>query len=215
MSKANETKKELKDVLNNGAASGWIVVVIFFALFFPIGIYLAARQLSVAKVAAVGGSKSARYAAITLLVFSAIWLCIGIPEFKDDATVGAILTVFGLGSAYGGISTLITAKKHEALSGKYGRYLVTIVNQDCYGIEELSKALNVEYNTALQRVEEMVELGLFEGAYIDYKTKELVWGERPVAEVVSLNCPSCGGVNHNAVVGKKNKCEYCDSVIEA
>ena len=219
MTDANKLKKELKETLNGGTAGKWVIIVVCFALFFPLGIYMAHQHLSIAKVAAVGGSQTAKYAAIGLLAVGAIGILIGLFPVDDDngepqpLVVSAIMVVFGLGCGYGGISTLKNYKQYEALSGKYKQYLLKVVNNDCYNIEDLAKSLNVDYGTALQKVEEMVDLGLFQGAYIDYQAKELVWGERPVAEIVTVSCVSCGASN-DAIVGKNNKCKYCGSGLE-
>jgi len=175
------------------------------------------RYLSVFKVAAVGGSKAMRGTAIALLFFGAVCLIMGIfPMELDDgpapAYVHAILILTGLGVAYGGFTTFKSAKEYEALSGKYKSFLVAIVCKDLYNIGELANTLNVDYGTALVKVEEMVDVEIFKGAYIDYKAKELIWGDRPVSHVVTVTCSSCGG-NTDAIVGKNNKCQYCGSAL--
>jgi hypothetical protein len=116
--------------------------------------------------------------------------------------------VFSSGIAFCGFYIRKTAKHSEALSREYKEYLIAIVKHNCYNIEGLATALDVSYGTALQKVEEMVDLGLFQGAFTDYNTKELVWGERYITEFVTRPCSSCGA-NCDIVAGRDNKCRYC------
>jgi hypothetical protein len=173
------------------------------------------RYMAVFKVAAVGGSKALRGTAIALFVVAAIWLCVGIfPMELDDGPMPgfarAMLIIFGLGTAYGGFTVFQTAQKYEALSPAYKPYLMAIIRQDCYSLQRLADSLNVALPSATTKVEEMIDLEIFKGAYIDYQTNELVWGDRPVSQIVTVKCLHCGG-NNDAIVGKNNKCQYCGS----
>jgi hypothetical protein len=202
------TKEQLKNNLNGGSTSAWAGVTIAFIFFFPLGLYMGQHQLAVSKVAAAGGVKVSRIPVGMLFLFGGLWGIAGLAMLGEEAAAGLILLAMGGGTCYGGASILNTAKKYEALAPKYGRFLVSIVNHDCYNIEQLAEALGCGYSTTLKHVEEMVELGLFQGAYIDYTVKELVWGERPASR--SVTCPSCAASNQ-VVAGRVNKCQYCGS----
>jgi hypothetical protein len=209
-------KRELRQALTVGIGSQIVTVIVSLILFWPWGIYMLHGYLSVFKIAAVGGSKALRGTGIALLVLGAICLIMGISpmEFDDGEKAPLfyhlIMFCAGGGIAYGGFSVFKTAKKFEALSPTYKQYLMAIVTKDCYNVEELAVALGIDYNTALLKVEEMVDCEIFQGAYVDYQTKELVWGERPVSQNVTVSCPSCGG-SSEAIVGKNNRCQYCGS----
>jgi hypothetical protein len=215
---AENAKRVLRKTLNEGAAGEWVKIAIAFVLFWPLGIYWGYSQASVAKVATVGGNKSFRNFAIFLLVMGIMFLFMGFfPIESEDGEplpqfVSAFMIAVGAGIGYGGITSLQTAKKFEALSPTYKPFLIAIVNRDLYCIEELAKDLNTDYSTALTRVEEMVELGLFQGAYLDYELKELMWGVRPEKQIVTVSCNSCGATSQT-VAGKVNLCKYCGSAL--
>ena len=203
-------KKELKEALTVGIGTQTLTVIISF-LFWPFGIYMLHQYLSVFKIAAVGGSKAMRGTAITLICLGVITLISGFISLGEDEKSYLLLFIaISGGICYGGFTVMKTAKRFEAYSKPYKQYLMAIVTKDCYNIEELAVSLGIDYNTALLKVEEMIDCEIFQGAYIDYQAKELVWGERPVAEIITISCSSCGASN-DAIVGKNNKCKYCGS----
>jgi len=115
MSEANKSKRALRELLIHGDTNKWIAIAICLVVFFPVGIYMTYQHVAVAKLAAVGGCKSAKFAAVAFIVVGGFWLSVlGIAGFRIDVIVGLIFIMVGLGLICGGFAILKTVKHYES-----------------------------------------------------------------------------------------------------
>ena len=194
----------------------WILIIIGFIVFWPIGFVLLFKRLAIDKRATINSGK-------TLFVVSFVMIAIGLIFFATSFYDGPWAIVFAAIFCGGGILINRIAKRIKNTGERYRKYIALIVNQAQYSINAIALAVGVEYRIAEKDLQKMIDTGYFTGAFIDMFQKTIVlaqpaWVQSAQsgiphsnmgAEIV-VSCKSCGAINR-ARVGQIADCEYCDS----
>lgn len=204
----------------------WPVIFFITFLFWPIGIYLILKKVSLDRQAAMVGSKLIKIFGIILFSFALLGFIISVEEGFD---AGSLIVILFFGAA--GLSLMGTSTKMKHNAEDIRRYLAIVVNGGKRNLEEIASAVKKPYETARNDLQAMIDKGYLKGAYIDDGRGELVLTERqqPVVQMAPplfagtptrppvqqkkmvLQCVCCGA--NNVIEGDVGICEYCGSPI--
>ncbi|MCL2391806.1 MAG: hypothetical protein FWC66_04250 [Oscillospiraceae bacterium] len=198
---------------------GWIIF--WFIIFWPVGLVLLIKRLSVDKSAAIKNNKAISIVSYVLMGIGAIYLIMAI---AGESGMWAAAIIFG----GGGILVNRYARKAKLTGERYKNYIGLIVNHNQTSIDNIAAATNVPYDTVVKDLQKMITMGYFVGAHIDIAQREIVLarhepmphptmpfsanqGQAQMQERVVV-CSSCGA--NNRVVGFVGECEYCGSPLQ-
>ncbi len=195
-----------------------IVIIIAFICFWPVGcVLLYLRWVS----------KDGKFKAINnvLLVCTILLLFIGFAgviaftESHDSSDLLLALLMFILP---GGICGFFWYQRRNKIKG-YNQYLAYIRARKKVKIDTLCNKLNVDYDTAVNALTDMINKGMIKGyleddeLIIKYTNNDAnnLMEERITErkETKIVKCKECGAKN-NIIVGEKNECEYCGSLLQ-
>lgn len=214
----------------NGKISGlysWPVIILALIIFWPVGLFLLIKRVSLDKKVAmtvgklVGGFGIASYV-IAILGFV---VCIG--EGFDSTDVSMIL-FFGIA----GFVLRRVAKKIKTEAESVKQYLAIIVNGNVRQLDNIAATTGKSYDVVKADIQKMIKKGYLKNAYINENTREVVLPgaatavptaapvfanplqaatpAQPQAKIVA--CPCCGA--NNTIYGASGECEYCGSPIK-
>ena len=212
----------------NGKVGGWYswpVIIIALCLFWPVGLFLLIKRVSIDKKTAMSvGKLIGIFGGISYaLAIVGIIACISDGFGSDDITL--ILFFGGAGFALTKVAKKI---KREAESVK--QYLAIIVNGNVRQIDNVAAATGKSYDVVKADIQKMIKKGYLKNAYINENTREVVLPmDAPVAPATFANpvrtvaapvqqqariiaCPCCGA--NNTIHGASGECEYCGSIIK-
>lgn len=210
------------DVAKNpkiSSAYSWPVVILTCIIFWPIGLFLLWKRVSIDRKASLTTGRLVIICGLTSLAFSLMGLLVSLSEGikSDDVNMIIFFVAAGIGLLLFGNSMIKNARK-------YKKYLSIIVNQNMTSIDNIAAANTVSYDEAKKDIQKMIDKGYFSGAYINDGTRELVLPqvkqtenivqsnyEEPV-ETKVVTCKNCGA-NNTVIVGKTSECEFCGSPI--
>lgn len=226
----------------NGDLSGiysWPVIIFAFFVFWPVGLYLVIKKVSLDRKAAMTtGGKGLKALGIILTAIGALGVIalVSAPEGIDIAATA--LAGFML---LGGILLLLRANKISKDAKNIKKYLMIIVNSGERKIDTIASAMGKGFDDTKKDIENMINKGFLKNAYIDESKREVVLpSSKNVASNVTpsinstpvfnaatptststssynrtaqaaqiITCPCCGA--NNVVVGPIGECEYCRS----
>ena len=137
---------------------------------------------------------------------------------------------WAVGLTVGAVVMFRRHKKLQVTNLRYKRYIKLVTTQDCSLLSDISAQTGIHPKIVREDLDMMLQVGFFEGAYIDESTQEIVLAgrlsqatkERRIhseereaashAQWVARRCSSCGGTTR-VQVGKVAVCEYCDSAL--
>lgn len=194
----------------------WGLIVVCFIVFWPVGLFLLFRKLSLDKSATFKNSKTVEMVSYALMGFGVIYLLMAISGRST------MLMAVALGG--GGIWVNQIARRMKSDGEKYKKYISAVVNQSQTSIDNISSMVGVSYETAVTDLTKMIDSGYFVGAYINENTREIVMSavaQQPAMSAQSstqtqykvATCQSCGA-NNSVVVGRVTECEYCGSPVQ-
>lgn len=194
----------------------WAVVVIVLIIFWPVGIYLLYRKLSVNKKSAMSSGKTISIIGWALLAIGVIATIVG-PSDPSQAVSGRILYLVIF--AGGGLAMVLIGLKTQNEARKIRKYIAIIINQNITSIDKISSVMPVEYSIAVKDIQKIIDQGFFGNAYIDYNSRSIqlpkeVEEPENAANVEVVICKSCGASN-KITKGAVSNCEYCDSPLIA
>lgn len=198
----------------------WIAIIIWFIFFWPVSIYLIWKKLSTDKAATMKNSKVLRVIGIVFVVMGAIMLT----EVGNDTG----MALFGFLFYAGGGALIIWGSIKVKQSGeRYKKYIDIVINQNQTTIDNIASMMRLTYDQTVKDLQKMIDIGYFEGAYIDQANHEIVLLHRqhtpvnnqvqnhsePQAQQKTVKCPNCGG-NSVLTVGCVCECDFCGSPIQ-
>lgn len=201
------------------SAYSWPVVILTCIIFWPIGLFLLWKRISIDRKASLTTGKLVIVCGFTSLAFSLMGLLVSLSEGIKSDDVNMIIFFIAAG-----IGLLLLGKSMIKNARKYKKYLSIIVNQNMTSIDNIAAANNVSYDEAQKDIQKMIDKGYFSGAYINDGARELVLPRVKQAEnIVQSNheepvetkvvaCKNCGA-NNTVIVGKTSECEFCGSPI--
>jgi len=202
----------------------WGLIIFFFIVFWPVGLFLLVKRLSVDKSATIKNGKS-------LTIFSYVLMGLGVIIFfsrvsgPGDTGIAILSGLFPLVMFVGGGFLLNRlARKTTQTGERYKKYIALIVNQNQTSIDHIASTAGVPYGIVLTDLQKMISLGYFPGAYIDLDRGEIFSARIPQPQVFTqpgsfvqvqervATCRSCGA--NNRVVGQVGECDYCSSPLQ-
>lgn len=198
----------------------WPVIILALCIFWPVGIFLIIKRVSVDKKTAMGAGKLIGGIGIASYCIAGIGFiaCLSDGFASDD--IGMIL-FFGIaGFALQKVSQKI---KREAEDVK--KYLSVIVNGNERQIDVIASSMGKSYDVAKNDIQKLINKGYLKNAYINEGTREIVLpniiqeqsGDMTNTSSVNVEtkiiaCPCCGA--NNTIVGDIGECEYCGSPLK-
>ena len=198
----------------------WPVIILALCIFWPVGIFLIIKRVSVDKKTAMGAGKLIGGIGIASYCIAGIGFIACLSDGFGSDDIGMIL-FFGIaGFALQKVSQKI---KREAEDVK--KYLSVIINGNERQIDVIASSMAKSYDVAKNDIQKLINKGYLKNAYINEGTREIVLPNiiqeqsGDVTNTSSVNvetkiitCPCCGA--NNTVVGDMGECEYCGSPLK-
>lgn len=211
---------------NNGKVSfwySWPAIIIAFFVFWPVGLYLIIKRVSLDKTAALKNSsgKGLKVTGIVLIVLGGF----GILGSFDPFDFGSL--VIFLFFIAGGVVLMNKAKKIQAEGESIKQYLAIIVNGNVRQLDAIASTTGKTYDVVHNDVKNMIDKGFLKNAYINEGMREVVLPNSTPASQHNVNatttnaapvqskivaCPCCGA--NNTIYGNIGECEYCGSPLK-
>jgi len=192
---------------------GWIIF--WFIFFWPIGLVLLIKREKSDKQATLNSNRG-------VFIASFILMGIGVSGLASSSFAGFLFLI-------GGVAIFLHARKVKKTGDRYKNYITLIVNHNHTSIEKIANLAGVSYDVALSDLQNMINDGYFQGAYIDTAQGIIVLSQIPVQnqfqpemavnhvhtqpQRMAISCNSCGA-SAVIVVGQPSQCEYCDSFLQ-
>lgn len=202
----------------------WAIIIVVLIVFWPVGIYLVYRKLTNDKQAALKTGKVINIIGWVLLVMGIFAVITG-PEDKSQAVSGRIEYFFLF--VCSGLAMVLLGARSKRRADRFKKYIAIIINQNMSSIENIAASFPIDYKTAAKDLQKMIDIGYFEGAYIDNVNREIVLNsdksnnyaasnftqtEKAPGQLQVVRCKNCGA-NNQVSVGQLGECEYCGSPI--
>lgn len=198
----------------------WPVIILALCIFWPVGIFLIIKRVSVDKKTAMGAGKLIGSIGIASYCIAGIGFIACLSDGFGSDDIGMIL-FFGIaGFALQKVSQKI---KREAEDVK--KYLSVIVNGNERQIDVIASSMGKSYDVAKNDIQKLINKGYLKNAYINEGTREIVLPniiQEPSGDMTNTSsvnvetkiiaCPCCGA--NNTVVGDMGECEYCGSPLK-
>ena len=200
----------------------WPVIILALCVFWPIGVFLIIKRVSVDKKAAMGAGKLISGIGIALYCIAGFGFvaCLSSGFGSDD--IGIIL-FFGIA----GFVLRKISKKTKREAEDIKKYLSVIVNGNERRIDVIASSLDKPYDVAKNDIQNMIQKGYLKNAYISEETREVVLtnnniqNQTTTSENVNtskmtaktVTCRCCGA--NNTIFGDSGECEYCGSALTA
>lgn len=207
---------------NNGKISSWYswpVIILALCIFWPVGLYLIIKRVSLDKTAVVNNSsnKGLKVTGIVLIVLGGF----GIIGSFDPFDFGSL--VIFLFFVAGGFVLVDKAKKIQAEGERMKQYLSIIVNGNVRQLDEIASTTGKSYDDVYKDIKNMIDKGFLKNAYINEGTREVILpnlvstaqsdvkitANGAPAQTKIIACSCCGA--NNTVQGDVGECEYCGS----
>ncbi len=207
----NDYKKKV------GILYSWPMIIVFIVVFWPFAIYLVYKRVKIDKRAGftIGGIVRYLSYACFFIVVMGIIACLSTGFSGED--IGMILFFL-----IAGVVLFMFAKKLTTNSEKYKKYISIIINGNEYILDNIAGAMSLSINVVRKDLNDMINNGYFQGAYINDSTNEIVLpnkSKKNVDEAESygtiqvrtkvVSCKCCGA--QNKVAPSTVECDYCGS----
>lgn len=212
---------------NIGCLYSWPVIIIALACFWPAGIVLIIKRLSLDKQTAMGSGKLIRGLGIGAICIAVLGFFVCISDGFDSSSVMVIL-FFGVA----GYFLLKLSKKTRKEAEDIKQYLSIIVNGNVRQLDVIASSVNKKYDVVRNDIKKMIDKGYLKNAYINEGARELVFATPAVppqaaapqvastrtvaspapAQPRIVTCSCCGA--NNTIVGSIGECEYCGAPLK-
>lgn len=207
-----------------GKISGWYswpVIILALCVFWPVGIFLIIKRVSVDKKAAMGAGKLIGGIGIASYCIAGLGFIVCLSDGFGSDDIGMIL-FFGIaGFALQKVSRKI---KREAEDVK--KYLSVIVNGNERQIDAIASSMGKSYDVTKNDIQKLINKGYLKNAYINEGIREIILPSDSIQEQVDatinstannvttkiVTCPCCGA--NNTIMGNIGECEYCGSPLK-
>lgn len=209
----------------------WPVIILTLIVFWPIGVFLLIKRLSVDKQTAMTAGKIINGLGIASYVIAGVGLFSVIsygPE-EDDF-------IYILFFAVAGYVLRRVAKKTKKEAEEVKKYLAIIINGNIRQLDAIAAASGKPYDTVVKDVQKLIDRGFLKDAFLNTNTREVILnnaytyapeqisGTTGASTNTATNTPapelapkvitcSCCGAN-NMIIGKIGECEYCGAPIK-
>ncbi len=207
----------------NGKISGlysWPVIILALCFFWPVGIFLIIKRVSVDKKTAMGAGRLIGGIGIASYCIAGIGFIACLSDGFGSDDIGIIL-FFGIA----GFALQKLSKKIKREAEDVRKYLSVIVNGNARQIDAIAFSMGKSYDVAKNDIQKLISKGYLKNAYINEGTREVILQGTACEEsgnmmnTTSVNvetkiiaCPCCGA--NNTIVGNIGECEYCGSPLK-
>lgn len=196
----------------------WPVIVITFIVFWPMGFVL----IYIRSVMKNGKLKTKGITLIIVAVCCYSIALVGSASTVDDPTndlmVGIVMIIMFL---IGGIVSTVFAVKSLKKYNQYKKYVEKIGARVKVPINEIAQQMGETIETTMKNIYEIIKYKMLD-AYInedneiviktnvEYDSFNVIEAKK---EIITVQCKNCGATN-KFIVGKENRCEFCDTVLK-
>ena len=198
----------------------WPVIILALCIFWPVGIFLIIKRVSVDKKTAMGAGKLIGGIGIASYCIAGIGFIACLSDGFGSDDIGMIL-FFGIA----GFVLQKVSKKIKRDAEDVKKYLSVIVNGNERQIDVIASSMGKSYDVAKNDIQKLINKGYLKNAYINEGTREIVLPniiQEPSGDMTNTSsvnvetkiiaCPCCGA--NNTVVGDMGECEYCGSPLK-
>lgn len=198
----------------------WPVIILALCIFWPVGIFLIIKRVSVDKKTAMGAGKLIGGIGIASYCIAGIGFIACLSDGFGSDDIGMIL-FFGIA----GFALQKVSQKIKSEAEDVKKYLSVIVNGNERQIDVIASSMGKSFDVAKNDIQKLINKGYLKNAYINEGTREIVLpniiqeqsGDMTNASSVNVEtkivaCPCCGA--NNTVVGDMGECEYCGSPLK-
>ncbi|HCC35454.1 MAG TPA: hypothetical protein DEQ02_07410 [Ruminococcaceae bacterium] len=205
-------------------STSWGWIFFWLIILWPVGLFLLFRKLATDKSALMSGKTGVlSVLGWALTIFGGLAFLACLSDFEGSVFIMSSLFIAG------GVLLLRKVSHTKKLSAKYKKYLDIIVNQNVCGLDNIASAVGLPYDIVSKELQDMINLGFLQGAYIHQGNREIVLKQHEPAPVIqgvtsgitsalskttTSRCPGCGA-NNIIATGKITECEYCGTAISA
>ncbi len=198
----------------------WPVIILALCFFWPVGVFLIIKRVSVDKKTAMGAGKLIGGIGIASYCVAGLGFLVCISDGFGSDDIGAIL-FFGIA----GFVLQKVSKKIKREAEDVKKYLSVIINGNERQIDVIASSIGKSYDVAKNDIQKLINKGYLKNAYINEGTREIVLPSiiqeqsGDMANIASGNvetkivaCPCCGA--NNTISGETGECEYCGSPLK-
>ena len=198
----------------------WPVIILALCIFWPVGIFLIIKRVSVDKKTAMGAGKLIGGIGIASYCIAGIGFIACLSDGFGSDDIGMIL-FFGIA----GFVLQKVSKKIKREAEEVKKYLSVIVNGNERQIDVIASSMGKSYDVTKNDIQKFLNKGYLKNAYINEGTREVVIPNSNIGEtdVTSVNtatnvttkivaCSCCGA--NNTISGDIGECEYCGSPLK-
>lgn len=207
----------------------WPVIIIMLCIFWPVGLFLLIKRLSLTKKASL---VSARIAGILGAISYAIAALGVIACLLNEMTAQDAECIFFF--AVVGFALRRAARNGKKEVEDVKKYLSVILDGRICRLDSIAAAVGKSPDMVQVDIQKMIRKGYLKNAFLNENTRELILPDmvsvvtpaannteytpvrtfsadtRPVGRMVT--CPCCGA--NNTIYGASGECEYCGSVLK-
>ncbi len=199
----------------------WPVIILALCFFWPIGILLLMKRVSVDKKAAMSVGRLISGIGIASYFIAAVMFIACLSDGFGSDDIGIIL-FFGIA----GFALRKVSRKVKKDAENVKKYLSVIINGNERQIDAIASSMGKTYDTAKNDIQKMIDKGYLKNAYINEGTREVVLPNNNIQAYVGMaanttannitprivSCPCCGA--NNTIIGDMGECEYCGSPLK-
>lgn len=200
-------------------AISWPAIIIMLIAFWPIGLIL----LYFRGICKSGKLKTNGILLVILAIgcYFMGFTCLSITfeDLNKDLGINIFLDILFFGGA---IAATVYAIKNFMRNNCYKKYVEKIGARKKVSIDELAQQMGVTTEVVVANVSKAIKCKMLNG-YINEKEEIIINSgnmqdsasvyREEKEEIVTVQCKNCGA-NNKFVVGKENRCEFCDSILE-
>lgn len=200
----------------------WPIIILATIIFWPIGLFLIIKRITIDKKAAMVSGKLIKALGIVSCCIGALGFLVSITDGFDGSDVGAIIFFAGAG-----VALIYLGNKIKKDANSIKQYLNIIVNGGERQLDAIAAATGKQFNVVKKDIQKMIDKGYLKNAYINESTREIVLTgtstntESSVASAGNatastqtrvIACPCCGA--NNTISGDIGECEYCGTPLK-
>lgn len=210
-----------KTSTNHSLWLSWPFIVLICIVFWPVGLFLIWKRTTMDRKSALLSGKSIYVLgwACLAIVFLGLFVCFSKGFKSDDISTIIFFLLAGVG-----LISLGKKLKNKADISK--KYISIVVNDRIIDIDNIAAAIPTSYENATKDLQDMINKGFFEGAYLNEAGRQIVLPKRheesshndsngtEQIKMQVVTCSGCGAQNSIAA-GTVGECEFCGSKIQA
>ena len=212
---------------NMGCLYSWPTIILMLICFWPLGLYLIFKRVSMDKTALIKtGGKALSTLGGILVAFGLIMVIAGIASGEVSMVIVFLFFVAG------GVALLLKANKTKQEAESVKRYLSIIINGGERELDAIAAVTGKQYEIVRTDIQNMIDKGFLRNGYINEGDRTLVLASKPTVKVNTqtsaratvsatttaapqprvVSCPCCGA--NNTIMGNLGECEYCGSPLK-